>query len=321
MENKKNKIIEIVLFSLILIGLMTVASFFDLQISQILTKGALKDGAYYTNNFMGALVEVIGSFPIFISLLVATLCFSNVFFKKENKLKHIGWIFVVLSIVDMTWLTRDTFKYILRLVGNEPLYKEWWMMIVYIVIAIIISLPCHYFFVKRIDENLNKKFLQFSWVIIFTCAFYLSINIIKGPVGRMRFRAMNELGDFSGYTPWYVISSAKDVFGKDTISDAFKSFPSGHTFSAGCCYVLLSVPDIFEKYNSKKYRVLSYVITICYTGLVGLYRIRVGAHYLSDVTIGGTIAYVASQVARYIFVTRKNKKRLVENEVNLKGSK
>ena len=33
MSSKKSKIIEITLFSLILIGLMTVASLFDLQIS------------------------------------------------------------------------------------------------------------------------------------------------------------------------------------------------------------------------------------------------------------------------------------------------
>lgn len=308
MNNKKNKIIKIGLFSLILIGLMTIASLFDLQISQLLTKGALKEGAFYTHNFMGALVEVIGSFPIFAALLVATLALANNFFKKDSKLKYLGWIFVILSIVDMTWITRDTFKYILRLVGNEPLYKEWWMMIVYIAIGTPIALVSQYFFQKRINTELNKKFITFTWVILFTCAFYILVNIIKGPVGRMRYRAMNELGDFGGYTAWYIISSAKETYGELTISDAFKSFPSGHTFSAGCCYVLLAVPDIFEKYNTKKYRIMSYIITVCYTGLVGLYRIRVGAHYLSDVTIGGTMAYVASQVARYIFVTRKNKK-------------
>ena len=308
MSSKKSKIIEITLFSLILIGLMTVASLFDLQISNLLTKGALKEGAFYTHNFMGALVEVIGSFPIFVALLVATLALGNMFFKKEGKLKYIGWIFVLLAIVDMTWVTRDTFKYILRLVGNEPLYKEWWMMIVYIVIGTPIALLSHYFYVKKVNNELNKKFISFTWVILFTCAFYLLINIIKGPVGRMRYRAMNEIGDFTGYAPWYVISDAKNVYGDlVSTSDAFKSFPSGHTFSAGCCYVLLAVPDIFEKFNSKKYRILSYVITVCYTGLVGLYRIRVGAHYLSDVTIGGTIAYVAAQASRYIFITRKNK--------------
>ena len=308
MNNKKSKIIEISLFSLILIGLMTIASLFDLQISQFLTKGALKEGAFYTHNFMGALIEVIGSFPIFAALLVATLALANIFFKKESKIKYLGWIFVILSIVDMTWITRDTFKYILRLVGNEPLYKEWWMMIVYIAIGTPIALVSQYLYQKRVNVETNKKFVTFTWVILFTCAFYILVNIIKGPVGRMRYRAMNEIGDFTGYTPWYVISDAKNIYGDlVSTSDAFKSFPSGHTFSAGCCYVLLAVPDIFEKFNSKKYRILSYVITVCYTGLVGLYRIRVGAHYLSDVTIGGTMAYLAAQVGRYLFVTRKNR--------------
>ena len=308
MKCKYNKIIETALFVVILAGLMIIASLFDLQISQILTKGALKEGAFYTHNFMGALVEVIGSFPIFAVLLLATLCYGHIFFKKDSNLKYIGWIFVVLSIVDTTWITRDTFKYILRLVGNEPLYKEWWMMIVYIAIGAPIALVSHYFYLKKVSVEDNKKVLTLSWVILVTCSAYLIVNIIKGPVGRMRYRAMNLIGDFSGYTPWYVISSAKETYGDIALSsDWFKSFPSGHTVSAGCCYVLLAVPDLFEKYNNKKSRVLFYVITIAYTALVGIYRIRVGAHFMSDVTIGGTLAYICAQIGRHIFVLRNKK--------------
>ena len=308
MTYKNKRIIETLLFVVIFSGLMVIASLFDLQISQILTKGALKEGAFYTHNFMGALVEVIGSFPIFAVLLLATLCYGHIFFKKESNLKYIGWIFVVLSIVDTTWITRDTFKYILRLVGNEPLYKEWWMMIIYIAIGAPIALVSHYFYLKRVSIEDNKKVLTISWVILSTCFFYIVVNIIKGPVGRMRYRAMNYIGDFSGYTPWYVISSAKETYGDVALSsDWFKSFPSGHTVSAGCCYVLLAIPDLFEKYNNKKSRVLFYIITVLYTGLVGFYRIRVGAHFMSDVTVGGTLAYIGAQLSRYIFITRKQK--------------
>ena len=99
MSYKNKRILETSLFIVIFASLMVIASLFDLQISQILTKGGLKEGAFYTHNFMGALVEVIGSFPIFASLLVATLCFGHIFFKKDSNLKYLGWIFVVLSIM------------------------------------------------------------------------------------------------------------------------------------------------------------------------------------------------------------------------------
>ena len=65
--------------------------------------------------------------------------------------------------------------------------------------------------------------------------------------------------------------------------------------------------DFTEKYNNKKSCVLIYVLTVLYTGLVGFYRIRVGAHFMSDVTIGGTMAYMAAQGGRHMF-TLKTKK-------------
>jgi membrane-associated phospholipid phosphatase len=119
---------------------------------------------------------------------------------------------------------------------------------------------------------------------------------------------MNMIGDFSSYTPWYVISSAKETYASFNLSsDCFKSFPSGHTNSAGCCYALLALPDLFEKFNNKKSKTILYISTVLYTALVGIYRIRVGAHFMSDVTIGGTLAYVSCQISRFIFITRKQK--------------
>ena len=162
------------------------------------------------------------------------------------------------------------------------------------------------FFYRKVEVDKNKKLLNFAYVILFTSIFYLLIELIKTPVGRMRYRAMNELGDFSYFTPWYQISDAKTLL-KDTytLKDAFKSFPSGHTFSAGISYVLICIPYVFEKFNTKKWKVIFYLIPICYTGLVATFRIVVGAHYLSDVLFGGTIAYVASEVFKYVFILRK----------------
>ena len=67
------------------------------------------------------------------------------------------------------------------------------------------------------------------------------------------------------------------------------------------------MPYLFEKYNTRKWHIIWYIIPICFTGLVGLSRIIVGAHFLSDVLVGGTIAYIAAEIFKYLFIVRKLK--------------
>ena len=68
------------------------------------------------------------------------------------------------------------------------------------------------------------------------------------------------------------------------------------------------MPYLFDRFNNKKWKVLWYVIPICYTGFVATFRIIVGAHFLSDVLFGGTIAYVAAEAFKYLLITRKMSK-------------
>ena len=120
---------------------------------------------------------------------------------------------------------------------------------------------------------------------------------------------MHLINDFSYFTPWYVVSDAKELLSgiNEIPSDSFKSFPSGHTFSGGVIYVLICMPYLYEKFNTKKWHVVWYLIPICYTGMVGIFRIVVGAHFMSDVLFGGTIAYVASELFKYLFIVRSKK--------------
>ena len=91
----------------------------------------------------------------------------------------------------------------------------------------------------------------------------------------------------------------------DVPSDGFKSFPSGHTYAAGVSYALISLPYVCEKLNNKKGKLLCYLIPVLYTGLVAFYRIRVGAHFFSDVLVGGTLAFVFAELGRYFIFELK----------------
>lgn len=307
MLSKKRSLIGFGVYLLTFICLMVIASFLDLPISKLLTTGTFNDGGFYTKNFIGGIVEVIGSFPIFIAILFATLVMSRSFLEKKSARKLFSIFFILGSVIDLTWFIKDTFKYASRIYGFTHIYEKDYMMIIYIVLAIGLTVVAHvvYNLFRKIDnENLKK----FASVILFAALFHLLIEIIKGPVGRMRFRAMNMINDFSYFTPWYVISSAKETVLKIYPSlpgDSFKSFPSGHTHAAGLSYVLICLPDLFKRLNKRKYRILFYIIPIVYTGFVAFYRIRVGAHFMSDVVFGGTLAFTTVSIFRYVFILRK----------------
>lgn len=107
----------------------------------------------------------------------------------------------------------------------------------------------------------------------------LTVDIMKNLWGRVRFRDLLSSGSYDGFTAWFVING----------KNGNKSFPSGHTAGAGMSYLLMLLPFIDKK--REKYRAVYFWCPFIYTSAVALTRLVMGAHYLSDVTVGGVIAF------------------------------
>ena len=114
---------------------------------------------------------------------------------------------------------------------------------------------------------------QWSWYFLAVVALLgLSVNLVKYMLGRARPKYLEELGALE--FEFFIFESG------------FASFPSGHTTTAISAAVALGI--IFP-------RLKVYFITI---GLwVGLSRVMVGAHYISDITAG----FVYGTVGAWIF--------------------
>ena len=69
-------------------------------------------------------------------------------------------------------------------------------------------------------------------------------------------------------------------------------------------YALIMLPDVVDFKHKKFGKIACWVAPIVITMLVAISRIVVGAHYMSDVTFGGTIAFVCFIIAREIFVCK-----------------
>ena len=303
------KILETIIPIIIFVILILVATVYDLQISKALVNG-LKPGKYYTTNFVAKLVEIGGSFPIWGMTFFGCLILYRVTYLREDKWKYLQYVFALGAVGVAAIFCRDCFKYYYRYEGSEHLLNKFDMLLIYG----LFGLFCAFLglvFIRKLNDDHANKFLRMTFVIIGSCAFYLLIEIIKGPAGRIRFRAMNQLDDFSIFMPWY-------KFGNKSIpnigelkemlpSDAFKSFPSGHTFSASMIFNLLCLPSLFKKFDNMKWKTIIYSGCILYVVFVGLFRIIAGAHFLSDITFGGFIGYTAVRFFKYLFIDRKNR--------------
>ncbi len=63
-------------------------------------------------------------------------------------------------------------------------------------------------------------------------------------------------------------------------------------------YLMMLFPFVSKKWDKRKK--LCFFIPLVYTGMVAFTRLVVGAHYLSDVTMGGTIGFTVTIVGIYI---------------------
>ncbi len=328
---KSKTIIAICLFVVLFAALVAIASVFDYQVSQILTKNALKPGEYLADDIFGVVGEAIGTSPIYILLGVCTaiLCW---FFAKNFKDKKWGIVLAVIfglvGTVAWWYYIKDIMKYILEHAANEVgaigsvvyEYRHNGAVVACQVLVALTLQALTVLSVRPLKAETLKKLVW--WVIAALAACVLAnilIMIVKEPVGRMRFRAINsEVGQnligaglVKGYTPWYIANGQPDegiinsfVEAYPGASDAFKSFPSGHTCAAGMSYALIMLPDVVDFKHKKAGKIACWVTPIAITMLVAISRIVVGAHYMSDVTFGGTFAFISFIIMREIFICK-----------------
>lgn len=329
MENtnsKKKTIIGICLFIVIFGALLVTATFYDLEVSRILAKVNL--GEYYTTSAFGAIFETIGSWPVYAFLSVAfAIIYSNTKRSTIKPLQILGSIAAnIASVIAMAVLVFDTVNYITThaSVGVAEAITSGFAKVVCIFIAAALGeLVCFAF--SKLDDDKAKALLKFAFVILFSVILAnVFVNIIKNIMCRPRYRAMQCLNqpDENGNIYWnfhrwyqkfrmpeegdplYIAMSNNHKVGHD----AYRSFPSGHTCAAGTIYALLALPKLLKKYDTPKMRAMLCFIAVAVTGVVAVSRIVCGAHFFSDVLIGGTSTFLSVMLGIKIFIKDDFKK-------------
>lgn len=274
-------------FSVIILCLLIIASLFDQQISISFAN---------QNSLFGTIFQIFGMFPqqlvLFLSMEILGIC---VFLQYQNN--FIRYLFLVFGLAFGFWaisiMVGDWMHYSNSALNNirnglpfgaanndGGSSEHYSYMLARIITFIIwtIGTGSVYRWISRKDYSVRQELIK---VAISGVAFYfvssMLIENMKLHWGRFRPYEIARAIEGAHFTHWWNMNGI----------NGHKSFPSGHTLS-GMSAVFLTF--FCNRNNIKKQKIITY-ITIFYGLIMGISRVRIGAHFLSDVTISAVLTF------------------------------
>lgn len=268
---KKQKGNIIIFYIAAIIALIT-AAFCDLKIDIILNNPEDIFANWFRNT---------GEMP---SRLICPIAGTVLFYTYKNKLQKIAGFLIAMG--GSAYFGYYIGKYFF-VEENQMLFSIIYGVgfgVVCLIVGNFITIPDKY-------RDILRQTAIIGIVVMF--AQIIAIEGMKYLWGRVRFRDLIAQGSYDAFTPWYHINGI----------NGNKSFPSGHTAGAGMSYLMMLFPYILNKWEKKSQ--ICFWIPCVYTSVVAFTRLVMGAHYLSDVAMGGIVSFTIVIVAMKIFEMKK----------------
>ena len=145
----------------------------------------------------------------------------------------------------------------------------------------------------KVWDNEGKEYIDAFAGIAVMFAEISIVELAKYTWARPRFRYLLQLGSYDRFTPWYRPLGFNFDEGNNV-----KSFPSGHTAGGAVSYLAMLLPFCTEKLKDKT--LLCFAVPFVYTSMLAYTRMVMGAHFLTDVTVGGMITFTLIIIATAI---------------------
>lgn len=321
MKSKKVFYITTSIIVALLIVSFILGTIYDLQISRLFAD--LQEGQYYSSNIYAILGETFGENILYVLLICA---FAIMFFHLIRNPLQKKWLNVLLIIFFAVagWIVsfyciNKTLKYIsiYSNFGLDQFLQNILGKIAIMLFACIVAILVYLCFIKMKKETLQQLS---GWALSVMIIALISNLIVQGAklvFARTRYRAMMYEGDssFSHFTNWFQINhdNFATATGADFIRDYYKSFPSGHTCAAASSFLLILLPNFYHKTNTFAWKFTFTAFAIVYTFLVALSRIVAGAHFFTDVFVGGIVTIITVFVAKWFVIEKRFKKNISIN--------
>ena len=167
--------------------------------------------------------------------------------------------------------------------GGKVTLPTWYIPTLFILTIILVAIGCalcyQWLATKDEIEMTRLTYVALAGIVAVFASDTL-VNSMKAFWGRMRPYEMNET--WSNFTSWLQINGV----------NGHKSFPSGHSQEG---WVALVLPLFVSPQRPTKRR-NTFIFAVAFGSLMALSRVRVGAHFLSDVTMGSFISILVIYV-------------------------
>ena len=273
-------------FAAVLVILLVAGTFYDYQIAQIV---------YAPDNPRVIFVSTLGLLPMAYPacLLLGVLAQRSLVSQKAKLLRIAGaGLCVVLALLFGALITKallSTLEGFGGMFGYEP------PELVRMGIGAVVGAGlCAMGFSAGKANDAKDLARNVLIVVILLAATFALVEIVKIFMARPRPRLL-----FAGYEgiefcPWYQAFPGAEGFmaAYGIEKDAFKSFPSGHSLQAAA--LLASYYGLSLVYPRLRQRLgLVLVVSIVFALAVMSCRMVLGAHFLSDVSVGALLSVIA----------------------------
>ena len=291
---KKLRLHLYIILGLTVLGFV-LGTLFDQQVS-----GAI----FNRDDTFGILVSSVGTLPGYLAISFIGGGFLSLALKKQYKIGYtiLFYVLCVLAFAASVFFAGREFFGVNGF--NLPSIK-WLGYLIVVPFASGVTYLGYYLISKSERQHIWIA-LAFSAIFIFL-ALVPGVTLLKSIFHRPRYRSLT-LFDEINFHNWYQpCKNYKDLMTVTGLtSEEFKSFPSGHAGATLLLSLTAAFAPLLDKRIKKNHLVLFYsgaVITllVCYA------RILVGAHFLSDVSMGALLTTVFTFLANEAIIFYKQK--------------
>jgi len=225
-----------------------------------------------------------GEFPVGLVMLIGVAILFGTR-KKEKVLDNIlGYIFAIPFMF--------LFSFFIGIMPFNYAYEHTeggipsGMFILAIVISVIIFITS-LIVVKKMGRDRLMKYRKIALLfVLLGISSLVVVNLIKILWARPRMRSISSIEEFKY---WYEINGLSN-------NNELKSFPSGHTANS---FLMVALAYLIP---TKVWRNRFMIFGIAWGSCVALSRVILGAHFLSDVIVGGYVTIVVMFILEHFLL-------------------